>query len=284
MMHTRDTDIADWTQQQSGSRPPPGARGLSSDLSGGIDSAVVARLCQIAAPGNVVGVIMPCHSDARDESGRADSLPTTSDSGDRADRSRAGVRPAGRRSADRVSRSCRPSRQRAAAGDDPNRSGRSANIKPRLRMSALYFVGQLAELSGRRDRQSQRADDRLLHQVRRRRRRRAADRRLLKSEVRRSRASSTCPQSIIEKPPTAGLWVGQTDEEEMGFTYTDLERYLSEGPMPCRAGPRDAHRTPCPRQRPQARALRADAGLSDRAFARQVESRSRSLIATRSVS
>ena len=36
-------------------------------LSGGLDSAVVARLCQMAAPGKVVGVLMPCHSDARDE-------------------------------------------------------------------------------------------------------------------------------------------------------------------------------------------------------------------------
>ena len=38
------------------------------------------------------------------------------------------------------------------------------------------------------------------------------------------------PQSIIDKPPSAGLWPGQTDEEEMGFSYSDLERYLSEGP------------------------------------------------------
>ena len=47
-----------------------GARGFVVGLSGGVDSAVVARLCQIAAPDAVLGVIMPCHSDPRDERDR----------------------------------------------------------------------------------------------------------------------------------------------------------------------------------------------------------------------
>jgi NAD+ synthase len=34
---------------------------------------------------------------------------------------------------------------------------------------------------------------------------------------------------VIDKPPTAGLWVGQTDEAEMGFTYDTLEAYLQKG-------------------------------------------------------
>jgi NAD+ synthase len=38
------------------------------------------------------------------------------------------------------------------------------------------------------------------------------------------------PERVIEKPPTAGLWVGQTDEAEMGFSYDALEKYLAEGP------------------------------------------------------
>src|SRR5438094_8004735 len=44
-----------------------GAQGLIVGLSGGVDSAVVARLSQLAAPGAVVGVLMPCHSDPADE-------------------------------------------------------------------------------------------------------------------------------------------------------------------------------------------------------------------------
>jgi NAD+ synthase len=38
------------------------------------------------------------------------------------------------------------------------------------------------------------------------------------------------PRPIIERTPSAGLWLGQKDEEEMGFTYAELERYLMEGP------------------------------------------------------
>ena len=38
------------------------------------------------------------------------------------------------------------------------------------------------------------------------------------------------PEAIIDKAPSAGLWLGQTDEAEMGFTYAELERYLTEGP------------------------------------------------------
>jgi len=38
------------------------------------------------------------------------------------------------------------------------------------------------------------------------------------------------PAAIIEKAPSAGLWPGQTDEAEMGFTYTELETYLTGGP------------------------------------------------------
>ena len=44
-----------------------GARGFVVGLSAGIDSALVARLAQMAAPGAVTGVLLPCHSDPQDE-------------------------------------------------------------------------------------------------------------------------------------------------------------------------------------------------------------------------
>jgi len=34
------------------------------------------------------------------------------------------------------------------------------------------------------------------------------------------------PQSIVDKPPTADLWQGQTDEQELGFSYEDVDRLL----------------------------------------------------------
>ena len=43
-----------------------GARGIVVGLSGGIDSAVVARVAQMACPDGVMTVIMPAHSDPQD--------------------------------------------------------------------------------------------------------------------------------------------------------------------------------------------------------------------------
>jgi len=34
------------------------------------------------------------------------------------------------------------------------------------------------------------------------------------------------PKNIIEKAPTAGLWTGQTDEEELGMKYELLDKML----------------------------------------------------------
>ncbi len=54
--------------------------------------------------------------------------------------------------------------------------------------------------------------------------------RLLKSEVQELARELDVPEPIITKAPSAGLWLGQTDEHEMGFTYADLEQYLKHGP------------------------------------------------------
>jgi NAD+ synthase len=40
------------------------------------------------------------------------------------------------------------------------------------------------------------------------------------------------PQVIIDKPPSAGLWAGQTDEQEMGLTYEQLDAYFTTGKAP----------------------------------------------------
>jgi NAD+ synthase len=39
------------------------------------------------------------------------------------------------------------------------------------------------------------------------------------------------PTPIVERTSSAGLWIGQSDEEEIGFTYAELERYIEEGPQ-----------------------------------------------------
>lgn len=52
---------------------------------------------------------------------------------------------------------------------------------------------------------------------------------LTKHEMRLIAAELGVPESIIAKPPSADLWEGQTDEQEMGFTYEDLDRLLITG-------------------------------------------------------
>lgn len=37
------------------------------------------------------------------------------------------------------------------------------------------------------------------------------------------------PQSIIDKAPSAGLFEGQTDEDDMGVTYQAIDKYLTRG-------------------------------------------------------
>ncbi|MBN1405649.1 MAG: NAD+ synthase, partial [Candidatus Omnitrophica bacterium] len=49
---------------------------------------------------------------------------------------------------------------------------------------------------------------------------------LYKTQVRQLSEFLGVPPNIISKPPTAGLWHGQTDEEELGFKYKDVDALL----------------------------------------------------------
>lgn len=49
---------------------------------------------------------------------------------------------------------------------------------------------------------------------------------LYKTQVRQLARAVGVPAVIIEKPPSADLWVGQTDEGELGYTYAEVDRLL----------------------------------------------------------
>lgn len=49
---------------------------------------------------------------------------------------------------------------------------------------------------------------------------------LYKAQVRQLAAALGVPQPILDKPPSADLWQGQTDEEELGFRYDDVDQVL----------------------------------------------------------
>lgn len=49
---------------------------------------------------------------------------------------------------------------------------------------------------------------------------------LYKTQIRQLASHLGVPKAIIEKAPSAGLYPGQTDEDEMGITYDDLDAVL----------------------------------------------------------
>ena len=229
-MHTRATELADWLKDRV---LASGARGIAVGLSGGIDSAVVVRLAQMAMHDQVVGVLMPCHSDPRDEADArlvADHFKVAT--------VRVDLAPSyDRLIADLKSAVGRLPIQASPASADSNPDSIDvkarmplANVKPRLRMTSLYYIanalnylvagtGNRSELTiGYFTKYGDGGVDLL------------PIGNLLKSEVRALARSLDIPAAILEKAPSAGLWLGQTDEAEMGFTYADLESYLTQGP------------------------------------------------------
>jgi NAD+ synthase len=50
---------------------------------------------------------------------------------------------------------------------------------------------------------------------------------LYKTQVRQMAEYYQIPQSILQKPPTADLWPGQTDEGELGLDYEHVDRLLT---------------------------------------------------------
>ena len=103
------------------------------------------------------------------------------------------------------------------------------NVKPRLRMTALYFVAESLDylVAGTGNRSALTIGQFTKYGDGAATCCRSAN--LLKSDVR-SLAELGVPQPHHRKPPSAGLWLGQTDEDEMGFSYGDLERYLTADP------------------------------------------------------
>jgi NAD+ synthase len=49
---------------------------------------------------------------------------------------------------------------------------------------------------------------------------------LYKTQVRQLSRAMGIPAAIIDKPPSADLWIGQTDEDELGFTYEEVDKLL----------------------------------------------------------
>jgi NAD+ synthase len=220
-MSARADKIAAWLHERADSA---GARGFVFGLSGGIDSAVVARLCQMATPQRVLGVLLPCYSHPQDEEDARLVASTFTIPVVRVD---LGATFDALNEALQTAVKGLPTHVNVA---DIKQQMPEANVKPRLRMASLYFIanslnylvagtGNRSEITlGYYTKFGDGGVDLLPIGG------------LLKSEVRTLARDLGVPQRVIDKAPTAGLWMGQTDEAEMGFTYEALEKYLAGGP------------------------------------------------------
>jgi len=181
-------------------------------LSGGIDSATVAALAKRALGDSAYGVILPCESDPQDAEDAkllASAIGMTYRTVD-------------------LTQTYLQLRETLQLPKDASRLA-LANIKPRLRMIAVYAeaalhnalvlgTGNRAELEiGYFTKFGDGGVD--LEPIGG----------YLKREVRQLARELGVPAHVIERQPSAGLWEGQTDETEMGMSYAELDEYLATG-------------------------------------------------------
>lgn len=204
-------ELVNWLQEKV---KEARAEGLVFGLSGGIDSAVIAGIAKRAFPNNSLGIIMPCHSDPIDEEHGilvADTFNLEKIKVDLSD------------SFDILYKSM---------GVENKSKLAMSNLKPRLRMTTLYYHGQNNNylVVGSSNKSEYTVGYFTKH----------GDSGVdllpltsfVKSEIRELARQLGTPEIVIEKPPTAGLWKDQTDEEEMGFGYDVLDNYIKTGRGP----------------------------------------------------
>jgi NAD+ synthase len=192
-----------------------GGKGVVVGMSGGIDSSVAAVMCKRAFPEATLGVIMPCHSCDIDRE-HAELV---------ADKFNIPVKIVVLDEVFDVLINALPDE----GYDMTTRKLAENNIKPRLRMVTLYYLANrlnyLVVGSSNRSELSvgyftKHGDGGLdLMPLGN----------LAKRQVRDLAEYLDIPREIIDKPPSAGLWDGQTDEAELGLTYDELDSYLITG-------------------------------------------------------
>ena len=204
--------LTSWIRDEVTAR---GYRGVVIGMSGGIDSAVLAVLCRRAFPESTLGVMMPCRSNPDD---KAHALAVAEKF----------AIPMVEVALDPVYETFM--RELPEFKDNPELEHLAqANVKPRLRMVALYYIANqrryMVAGSGNRSEIAigyftkygdGGVDIMPLGN-------------LVKSQVRELACHLGVPGEIIDKPPSAGLWEGQTDEAEMGVSYEDLDGYVLTG-------------------------------------------------------
>ncbi|MCD6093798.1 MAG: NAD+ synthase [Candidatus Omnitrophica bacterium] len=184
-----------------------GKKGIVFGLSGGVDSACLAALAKRAFPDNSLGLIMPCKESSADVEFAvklADRLDLT---------------------AKKIILD-KPYESLLETLPLTENKIAKANLKPRLRMLILYYFANIynylvvgtsnkSEITiGYYTKYGDGGVDLLP----------LAE--FYKTEVRELAKELGIPKEIILRKPSAGLWSGQFDEDEIGMSYSELDEII----------------------------------------------------------
>lgn len=210
--------LVQWLQEKV---KEAGLKGALVGISGGIDSAVVTHLIKRAFPDDSLGVIMPCKSNPADQKDALEVVKSADIDHVVVDLSEthevlfSNIK---------EQLSGHWNEEKAKLGD--------GNLRARLRMSTLYTVANQYDylvvgtdnaaewFTGYFTKYGDGGVDLvpLVH--------------LTKGQVREMAIHLGVPDVVIQRKPSAGLWEGQTDENEMGTTYNQIDAYLEGKPVP----------------------------------------------------
>ncbi|QKY71645.1 NAD(+) synthase [Lentibacillus sp. CBA3610] len=213
-------EIVQWLQERV---HEAGVNGLLVGLSGGLDSAVVAHLIQRAFPENSLGVMMPLNTKPQDMEHADKVIKSSGINGMTIDLTE---------THQIMYSTISDQLKQKNAFKEENDQLAGANLRARLRMSTLYTISAHYHYlvvgtdnasewyTGYFTKYGDGGVD-ILPLVE-----------FTKQEVREMGQYLGVPDDILSKKPSADLWEGQTDEDEMGTTYDKIDAYLKGEEIP----------------------------------------------------